>query len=135
MAIEVAGRFTIPDTELSWRFQPSGGPGGQHANRSHTRAELTWRLVDSSVVPPESRSRLLSKLGPTVVVVADDERSQLRNRSVAEERLVRRIVDALAVPKQRRRTRPSAGSKRRRLDSKSRNARTKQLRRRPSRDD
>lgn len=135
MAIDVGGRFTIPDAELQWRFQPSGGPGGQHANRAHTRVELSWDLEAAESVPEHLRSRLRAKLGSPVVVVVDDERSQVRNRALAAERLARRIQQALVVPKPRRATKPTKGSKRRRLEAKSRNGRTKQLRRRPGRDD
>ncbi len=134
MAIVVDERLTIPDAELSWRFSPSGGPGGQHANRSNTRAELTWDLVGSTVLVGERRERLLARLGPTVTVVADDERSQARNRDAAERRLAQRVREASIVERARRATRPTAGSRRRRLDDKRRRSQDKQLRRRPDRD-
>ncbi len=134
MAIVVDERLTIPDAELSWRFSPSGGPGGQHANRSNTRAELTWDLVGSTVLVGERRERLLARLGPTVTVVADDERSQARNRDAAERRLGQRVREASVVERSRRATRPTAGSRRRRLDEKRRRSKDKQLRRRPDRE-
>lgn len=135
MAIEVDDELTIPDAELSWRFAPSGGPGGQHANRSNTRAELTWDLANSSAVDGERRHRLLARLGPSVTVVADDERSQSRNRDAAARRLAQRVREALVVPRSRRPTRPTAGSRRRRAETKRQRSRDKQLRRRPGPDD
>jgi len=134
MAIVVDERLTIPDAELSWRFSPSGGPGGQHANRSNTRAELTWDLVGSTVLVGERRERLLARLGPTLTVVADDERSQARNRDAAERRLGQRVREASVVERARRATRPTAGSRRRRMDDKRRRSQDKQLRRRPDRE-
>lgn len=134
MAIVVDDRLTIPDAELSWRFTPSGGPGGQHANRSNTRAELTWDLVASTVLEGARRQRLLDRLGPSCTVVADDERSQVRNRDAAERRLAQRVREASVVERPRRATRPTAGSRRRRLDEKRRRSQDKQLRRRPDRD-
>jgi ribosome-associated protein len=133
--IIVDERLVIPDAELQWRFTPSGGPGGQHANRANTRAELTWALAESAVVSGSARSRLLSKLGPVVTVVVDEERSQARNRDLAESRLAARVRSALVVPKPRRETKPSRGSKERRHKAKRNRSQDKQLRRRPGLDD
>lgn len=135
MPVVVNDRLTVPDAELEWRFSPSGGPGGQHANRANTRVELIWSIVDSAAASVGDRRRLLSKLGPTVSVTADDERSQARNRDIAEQRLAARIRAALVVEKPRRATRPSRGSKERRLKAKRSRSKDKQLRQRPSRDD
>lgn len=135
MSIEVDDDLTIPEAELSWRFTPSGGPGGQHANRSSTRVELTWDLAASTVVQGGRRERLLTRLGPRVTVVADDERSQARNRDAASRRLAQRVREASVVPRSRRPTRPTAGSRRRRLDGKRRRSQDKRLRRRPGSDD
>ncbi len=137
MGIEVDDGLTIPDAELTWRFGPSGGPGGQHANRANTRAELTWDLAGSAALAdhPQRRERLLDRLGPSLTVVADDERSQSRNRDAATRRLAQRVREASVVPRRRRPTRPTAGSKRRRLDDKRARSRDKQLRRRPGTDD
>ena len=135
MAITVDDRLVIPDAELSWRFTPSGGPGGQHANRANTRAELTWDLAASVVVPADRHRLLLERLGPSVTVVADDERSQARNREAAERRLAQRIREASTVDPPRRSTRPTAGSRRRRLEDKRRRGQDKQLRRRPGVDE
>ena len=135
MSIIVDDRLTIPDAELTWRFTTSGGPGGQHANRSATRAELTWDVAGSGAVDAERHRLLLDRLGPTCTVVADDERSQARNRHAAERRLAQRVREASVVEPPRRATRPTPGSKRRRLEEKRRRSRDKELRRRPGRED
>lgn len=125
----------IPRHELDVRFTPSGGPGGQHANKTATRAELTFDVETSAAFDDAQRERVRSKLGSTVRVVVDDERSQLRNRELAEQRLVERLRSALHVPRKRRATRPSRGSQMRRLDAKQRRSDVKRSRRRPSPDD
>ena len=139
MPIEIDDRLVIPDAELSWRFTPSGGPGGQHANRSSTRVELTWHPARSeaaeAALSESERRRMIRGLGPVLTVAADDQRSQARNRDTAERRLAQRVRESLVPEKQRRATRPSAGSRRRRLDAKRQRARDKRLRRRPGRDD
>ncbi|MEL6982187.1 MAG: alternative ribosome rescue aminoacyl-tRNA hydrolase ArfB [Actinomycetota bacterium] len=135
MAIIVDDRLIIPDAELSWRFSPSGGPGGQHANRSNTRAELTWDVAGSTAVDESRQRLLLDRLGTSCTVVADDERSQSRNRDAAERRLAQRVREALVVERPRRATRPTAGSRRRRLEDKRRRSQDKRLRRRPDRGD
>ncbi|MGB5757087.1 MAG: alternative ribosome rescue aminoacyl-tRNA hydrolase ArfB [Acidimicrobiales bacterium] len=135
MAIVVNDQLTIPDAELEWRFSPSGGPGGQHANRANTRVELIWDLAGSASLGNGRRRRLSAKLGSTVSVIADDERSQARNRDIAERRLAARIREALVVEKPRRPTKPSRGSKERRLKQKRGRSEDKRLRRRPSADD
>ncbi len=124
----------VPAAELEWRFGPSGGPGGQHANRAHTRAEVRFDVTRSGALTETQRARLLARLGETVVVSADDERSQLRNRRLAADRLRRRLAEALRVDPPRRPTRPTRGAVERRLDAKRRNAARKRDRRRP-RDD
>ena len=132
----VTDSVRIPRFELVETFTASGGPGGQHANKAATRVELTFDVETSSAFRDEShRRRVLDRLGSPIRVVVDDERSQLRNRSIAEERLVARLRAALVVPKRRRATRPSRGAERRRLDAKSRRSELKRQRRRPSADD
>ena len=121
----------IPLDELEWRFSASGGPGGQHANTSNTRAEVRFDVANSPSLGPRQRARLLEKLGPVVRVVADDERSQLRNRELALERLAARLREALRVERPRVATRPSLGAKKRRLESKRRTSERKRLRGRP----
>jgi ribosome-associated protein len=112
----------IPRSELTWRFTTSGGPGGQHANRSHTAAEVGFDVAGSPSLGPRQRARLLEKLGPVVRAYAGDERSQTRNRDLALDRLRVRLAAALAVETPRVATRPSRGAKERRLEEKRRNS-------------
>ncbi len=117
------------------RFTTSGGPGGQHANRAATRVELVWDVTASTVLDEADRARLLQVLGPVVRIVADEERSQLRNRELAQTRLGERVAAALVRPKRRRPTKPSRSAKRRRVESKRRRGETKEGRRRPRPED
>jgi ribosome-associated protein len=116
--VRITPSLSIPLSELQVRFSPSGGPGGQHANKVSTRVELRFDVAGSPSLGPRQRSRLLERLGPEVRVVADSERSQSRNRQVAVDRFRQRVADALHVDKPRRPTRPSRGAKERRLESK-----------------
>ncbi|MGI9667324.1 MAG: peptide chain release factor-like protein [Acidimicrobiia bacterium] len=125
-------RFTIPDSELIWRFDTSGGPGGQHANRSNTRAILTFSIDGSEAFDEAIRERLLAALGPSVRVVEDGSRSQTTNRKRALRRLHSQLEDAAKPrPPRRRRTGPSHGARQRRLDQKRARSHLKQSRRRP----
>jgi len=128
----VAGSVRIPRRELQLSFSTSGGPGGQHANRSSTRVELRFDLSNSTAFSEAQRARLIERLGEEVRVVVDDERSQLRNRALAEERLVARLQSALHVERRRRPTRPTKGSKDRRLKAKQLRGQIKQQRKRPT---
>jgi ribosome-associated protein len=121
----------VPRRELDVRFTTSGGPGGQHANRTASRVELRLDVEASSAFSDAQRAQVIERLGPVVRVVADDERSQIRNRAIAEERLVARLASALHVEQPRRATRPTRGSKERRLTEKKRRSETKKNRRRP----
>lgn len=121
----------IPRRELEVSFSASGGPGGQHANKTATRVDLRFDVEASSAFGPVQRQRVLDRLGPRVRVVADDERSQLRNRELAERRLVGLLQAALHVDRPRKPTRPTAGSKQRRRQDKQRRSDLKQSRRRP----
>ena len=125
----------IPDSEIAEKFGPSGGPGGQHANRAHTRVELRFDVVASRSLNEHQRDRLLERLGPEVKVVVDEERSQIRNRSIARDRLSARIRHALVPARTRTPTRPSLGSRKRRLESKKRRGDVKRARQRPTGDD
>ena len=125
----------IPRHELAVTFSASGGPGGQHANKAATRAELTFDVEASGALTDGQRERVVAKLGPVVRVVADDERSQLRNRVLAEERLAAKLRGALQVPRRRRATKPTRGSQRRRVEAKKQRGETKRYRRPPSVDD
>jgi ribosome-associated protein len=127
--LRVTSSLRIPLSELQYRFSASGGPGGQNANKVATRVELRFDVASSPSLGPYQRTRLLEKLGPEVRVVADDERSQLRNRQLATERLRERLAAALRVEKTRRPTRPSKGAKERRLAEKRKRSQRKQARR------
>ena len=127
--VRVTPSLLIPVSELQFRFSPSGGPGGQHANKVSTRVELRFDVAGSPTLGPRQRARLLERLGPEVRVVADDERSQIRNRAAAVERFQSRMAGALHVDKPRRPTRPSRGAKERRLADKRQQAERKRNRR------
>jgi ribosome-associated protein len=133
--LRVTRTCSIPMDELEWRFTASGGPGGQHANRSNTRAEVRFDVAASPSLGPRQRQRLLERLGPVVRVSADDERSQLRNRELALQRLRSRLAAALHVDPARRPTKPSAGAREERLRDKRRRSDVKASRRRVARDD
>ena len=130
--LRVSRSCSLPLDELTWRFTGSGGPGGQHANTANTRAEVRFDIETSPSLGPRQRARLMEKLGPSVRVVASDERSQARNRQLALDRLAARLAEALRVPRPRHPTSPTAGSKRRRLDQKRLRSETKRQRSRPS---
>jgi len=115
--------------ELDWRFSASGGPGGQHVNTANTRAEVRFDIAGSPSLGPRQRARLLERLGPEVRVVASDERSQLRNRELALERLRSRLADALRIETPRRPTKPTRAAKEKRLDEKRQRSETKRRRR------
>jgi len=132
--VRVNRTVAIPVAELDVRTGPSGGPGGQHANRSHTRVEVRFDVEASPSLGPRQRARVLERLGPVVRVVADDERSQARNRALAFERLGVRLAAALHVDPPRRPTKPSKGAVERRLGSKRRQAIRKRERGRPDDD-
>jgi ribosome-associated protein len=127
--VRITSSLSIPLSELQFRFTPSGGPGGQHANKVNTRAELRFDVAGSPSLGPRQRARLLDKLGPEVRVVADDERSQGRNRQLAVTRFAERMAAALHVDKPRRPTRPSKGAKERRLTAKRQLSERKRARR------
>lgn len=132
--IEVAAGVVIPADELEFKFTPSGGPGGQHANKANTRVEVVFDVAASAAFSESQRARVVKKLGETVRVVADDERSQKRNRALAVSRLQERVAAALVVPKRRRPTKPSRGAKERRLQAKRQQSERKKGRQRPSDD-
>jgi ribosome-associated protein len=120
---------SIALAELRWRFSRSGGPGGQHANTSDTRAEVVFDVAGSPSLGPRQRQRLLERLGPEVRVVASDERSQARNRALALDRLKDRLAEGLRVERPRRPTKPSAAARERRLEAKRRRSDVKRGRR------
>ena len=121
----------LPLTEIELRFSRSSGPGGQHANTAETRVEAILDVEASSALTEVQKKRVIAKAGPTLRAVAQDERSQWRNRELAVERLVDQLRDALKVERRRIATKPTRASRERRLESKKRRSTTKQLRRRP----
>ena len=129
----------IPAAELRWDFGPSSGPGGQHANRAHTRAALTFSVADSTAFTDEQKRRIQRRLGArlrsgSVRVAAEDHRSQWRNRQAARERLRALLDEALAPdPPPRRPVRPGSAARRKRLEDKRKRSETKRLRRPPGR--
>jgi len=127
--------WVVPEDEVEVHFVASGGPGGQHANRSNTKVDAVFRPGESPTMPDHLRERVLAKLGPAVRVAVDDERSQYRNRQLALERIRERVSRAGVVKRKRRATKPTRGSQKRRVETKKRRGDTKRLRRRPSADD
>jgi ribosome-associated protein len=134
-SLRVTRSVVIPAEELEWRFTTSGGPGGQHANKASTRAEVSFDVTASRALGPRQRARLLERLGPTVRGASGDERSQFRNREVALERLRTRLADGLHVERPRVATTPSASARARRLTDKRRRSLRKRDRARPTGDD
>ena len=127
----------IPERELTWTFSPSGGPGGQHANRSSTRAEVRWDVAGSSIDDQTKRKLLENMSGlreGVAVVVADNTRSQWRNRAEAKRRLQDRVEEALRPRKKRRPTRTPYRAKAKRREAKKRRSELKKTRRRPTLD-
>ncbi|MBJ31211.1 MAG: aminoacyl-tRNA hydrolase [Acidimicrobiaceae bacterium] len=108
----------VPVEQVQWRFGPSGGPGGQHANRAHTRVEVELDLRSARGIDDEVRARLVARLGDTVRVVVDRSRSQARNRERALDEVERRLQVALVEQPERRPTRPRRGAVERRLEAK-----------------
>ena len=128
--LHVAPGVAIPLDEVTIRASRSSGPGGQHANVTASRIEASFDVVASRALTDEQKERVLARCGPRVVAVAQDARSQARNRDLALERLARRLEHALHVPRKRRPTRPTAASRRRRLETKRRASERKRTRRR-----
>jgi ribosome-associated protein len=129
--LPIRGSLSLPLSEITLRTSRSSGPGGQHANVTASRVEAVFDVAASEALTPTQRERLLSKLGPRVVAVAQDARSQYRNRELALERLAQRIAGALTVPRSRTATKPTRAARERRLAAKRRNAEQKQQRRTP----
>jgi ribosome-associated protein len=126
------GHHVIPDTDLTWRFSRSSGPGGQNVNTTDTRVQLTFDLAGSDAFPDELKQRMLARLGDQVVIVAAEYRSQLRNRRAAEHRLAELLEEAMKPPpKPRVPTKPSKASQQRRIRRKKKRGETKRLRGRP----
>jgi ribosome-associated protein len=129
-SIQVTRSVSIPRSEIELRFSRSSGPGGQHAQKSDTRVEATFDVEGSAALSEAQKRRVIAKAGPVLRAVAQDERSQWRNRELATERLVESLREALRVPRKRKPTKPSKGSVERRLDAKRRRSDLKRRRRR-----
>ncbi len=129
--LRIAGELTIPLSEVTVRASRSSGAGGQHANVTASRVEASFDVLASPTLTDAQRERVLARAGPRVVAIAQDERSQARNRELALTRLAERLTSALAVPKRRRPTRPTAASRERRLQAKRRGTERKRERRPP----
>ncbi|HEX5936414.1 MAG TPA: alternative ribosome rescue aminoacyl-tRNA hydrolase ArfB [Actinomycetota bacterium] len=133
--IRVSRSVTIPESELRWRFSRASGPGGQSVNTADSRVQLSLDLTTTTALGPVQRKRAIQRLAPRLAdgiltVTAQEERSQLRNREAAEERLRRILAEALAPPPRARRpTKPKRSAVERRLADKKRRSRTKRLRR------
>jgi ribosome-associated protein len=129
--LRITTGLTIPLSEVTIRASRSSGPGGQHANVTASRVEASFDVLASSTLTETQRDRILARAGPRVVAIAQDERSQTRNRELALARLAERLATALAVPKHRRATRPTAASRERRLQAKRQRTERKRERRPP----
>ena len=131
-SIRVTRSVLLPVSEITLRVSRSSGPGGQHAQKSSTRVEALFEVEASTALTDTQKRRVVARAGPVLRAVAQDERSQSRNRELAVERLVQKLREALAVPRRRVATRPGKAAKERRRDSKQRRARTKALRKPPT---
>jgi ribosome-associated protein len=133
-SIRVTRSVVLPLAEIQLRTSRSSGPGGQHAQKSETRVEAVFDVEASTALTDAQKRRVVAKAGPVLRAVAQDERSQLRNKDLAVERLVASLREALRVPRRRVATKPSAASKQRRLEAKKRRSQVKRLRGSPPRD-
>jgi len=131
-SIRVTRSVLLPLSEIEFRVSRSGGPGGQHAQKSETRVEAVFDVEASTALTDTQKRRVVSRAGEVLRAVAQDERSQLRNRELATDRLVEKLRHALAVPRKRVATKPSAAAREKRLEKKRRRSRTKALRRPPA---
>jgi ribosome-associated protein len=131
-SIRVTRSVVLPRSEIELRYSRSSGPGGQHAQKSETRAEAIFDVDASSALTETQKRRVTAKAGPVLRAIAQDERSQARNREIAVERVVEQLRRALRVERPRRPTTPTATSRERRLEGKRRRSETKRLRRPPA---
>jgi ribosome-associated protein len=130
-SIRVTRTVAVPPGEIRLRTSRSSGPGGQHAQKSETRVEAVFDVEASSALSPAQKKRVLAKTGPVLRAIAQDERSQLRNKELAVERVVEALREALRVPRHRVPTKPTKAARERRLEQKKRRSATKKLRRAP----
>jgi ribosome-associated protein len=128
-SIRVTRSVVVPRSEIEVRTSRSSGPGGQHAQKSETRVEAVFDVTSSSALTDVQKRRVLGRAGPVLRAVAQDERSQLRNKELATERLVAMLREALRVERKRVPTKPTEAAKQRRLDDKRRRGELKRQRR------
>jgi ribosome-associated protein len=128
-SIRVTRSVVLPVGEIVFRFSRSSGPGGQHAQKSETRVEAVLDVESSTALTETQKRRVVARAGPVLRAVAQDERSQARNRELAQERLVEQLRQALRVERGRVPTRPSEAARERRLEQKRRRSQAKRLRR------
>src|SRR5712691_387377 len=128
-SIRVTRSVSIPRSEIDLRFSRSSGPGGQHAQKTDTRVEAVFDVEASAALTTAQKRRVVARAGPVLRAVAQDERSQWRNRELATERLVESLREALRVPRRRRPTKPSKAAVERRLEAKRRRSELKRRRR------
>ena len=130
-SIRVTRSVVLPLAEVELQVSRSSGPGGQHAQKSATRVVAVFEVEASNALTPAQKRRVIARAGPVLRAVAQDERSQARNRELAVERLVAALREALRVPRKRKPTKPSDAARERRLDAKRRRSQVKRLRRPP----
>jgi ribosome-associated protein len=130
--LEINRDVSIPLDEIVLQASRSSGPGGQHANKTESRIEASFDVAASATLDDAQKARVTARCGPVVRAIAQDARSQTRNRALALERLATRLARALEVPRARRATKPTKASRARRLDAKRRSAQRKRERRRPA---
>lgn len=130
--LQITRDLAIPLNEIALRASRSSGPGGQHANVTDSRIEASFDVRASQTLSDEQKRRIVARCGPVVRAIAQDARSQTRNRALALERLAARLERALAIPRARRPTKPTKASRQRRLEAKRRGAQRKRERGRPS---
>jgi ribosome-associated protein len=130
-SIRVTRSVSIPVSEIDLRFSRSSGPGGQHAQRTESRVEALFDVDASESLSDVQKRRVVARAGPVLRAIAQDERSQWRNRELATERLVEVLREALRVPRKRVATKPSKAERKRRVENKRRRGQTKRLRQPP----
>ena len=133
--LRIDDRLSIPLGEIELRASRSSGPGGQHANVTASRIEAVFEVEASATLDDTQRARLIERAGPVITAVAQEARSQARNRELALQRLAAKIAAGLRTPRRRRPTKPTRSSRQRRLDQKRRIGERKRTRRRPTADD
>jgi ribosome-associated protein len=130
-SIRVTRSVVLPLSEIEFRTSRSSGPGGQHAQKTESRVEAVFDVEGSDALTDVQKHRVVARAGPVLRAIAQDERSQSRNKELATERLVRQLQEALKVPRKRRPTKPSKAAVERQRDAKKRRSQTKRLRRPP----